>query len=123
MFIILLFVAMMSTKLDDVLGELHADLDGLFETIRTRESNLGNLVCDVMVASCNGDCAILNSGTLRSDRIHPAGPFTMRDLMTILPMLDSLVVLNVTGIITCLSASLLPITRLTHSIVLFRIKN
>lgn len=58
---------MMSSKLDDVLGEFHVDLDGQFETVRTQESNLGNFVCDIMVASCNGDCALVNSGTLRSE--------------------------------------------------------
>ncbi|CAL8106599.1 unnamed protein product [Orchesella dallaii] len=91
------YIEMMSTKLDDVLGEFTVDLDGLFETVRTKESNLGNFVCDIMLASCNADCALLNSGTLRSDRIHSSGQFTMRDLMTILPMLDSLVVLKVSG--------------------------
>lgn len=40
---------------------------------------------------------ILNSGTFRSDQIHPAGPFTMRDLVNIVPMHDPLVVLEVSG--------------------------
>ncbi|OXA43429.1 Trifunctional nucleotide phosphoesterase protein YfkN [Folsomia candida] len=91
------FTATMSSKLEDILGEFHVDIDGRFEVVRTQESNLGNFVCDIMVASCNGDCSLVNSGTLRSDRIHPAGPFTRRDMMTVLPMMDSLVVLNVTG--------------------------
>ena len=87
----------MNQKMDDVLGEFHVDLDGRFFSIRTGESNLGNFMCDIMLASTNADCALLNSGTLRSDRIHSAGPFTRRDLMTILPMMDTLVVLSVLG--------------------------
>jgi 5'-nucleotidase len=87
----------MSSKMDDVLAEFHCDLDGRFSAVRTGESNLGNFMCDIMVAATNADCAILNSGTLRSDRIHAAGPFTRRDLLTVLPMSDSLVVLNVLG--------------------------
>ena len=39
----------------------------------------------------------INSGTLRADRIIPAGPFTIRDLMNVLPMLSHLVVLQVNG--------------------------
>ena len=35
--------------------------------------------------------------TKRSDQIHPAGPFFLKDLMTILPMIDPLVLLEVTG--------------------------
>lgn len=62
-----IFAEMMSTKMDDVLGDFHVELDGLFGTVRTKEANLGNFVCDIMLASCNADCALLNSGTLRSE--------------------------------------------------------
>ena len=43
----------------------------------TRETNLGNFICDVMVAATNADFALLNSGTLRSDSVHHAGPFLL----------------------------------------------
>ena len=48
-------------------------LDGRFSAVRTRETNLGNLVTDIMLAALGADCALLNSGTLRSDTEHPAG--------------------------------------------------
>ena len=83
--------------MDEVLGCFSVDLDGRFSSIRTSETNLGNFISDIMLASCNGDVALLNSGTLRSDRIHHKGDFKMRDLMTILPMLDPLLVLEITG--------------------------
>ncbi|CAL4062120.1 unnamed protein product, partial [Meganyctiphanes norvegica] len=91
------YEAVVSQKMDEPLGTLHTNLDGRFASIRTSETNLGNLVCDVMLACTNADIAILNSGTLRSDRIHDAGEFKVRDLMTILPMLDPLIVLEITG--------------------------
>lgn len=50
-----------------------------------------------MLASTHSDCAILNSGTLRSDRIHPKGEFKLRDLVTIMPMMDPIIVLSATG--------------------------
>lgn len=84
-------------KMDTLLGHFGCDLDGRFASIRTRETNLGNFVCDIMLASTHSDLAILNSGTLRSDRIHPKGPFTLRDLVTIMPYMDPLIVLNATG--------------------------
>ncbi|XP_054722641.1 trifunctional nucleotide phosphoesterase protein YfkN-like [Uloborus diversus] len=84
-------------KMDEVLGEFLVDLDGRFASIRTQETNLGNFVCDVMLSATHSDVAILNSGTLRSDRVHPKGPFKMRDLVTILPMMDALMVINITG--------------------------
>ncbi|CAL4176178.1 unnamed protein product, partial [Meganyctiphanes norvegica] len=84
-------------NMEITLGTFAVDLDGRFAEIRTSETNLGNFMCDVMVASTNSDAAILNSGALRSDRVHPTGVFNMRDLMTILPMMDPMVVIEVTG--------------------------
>ena len=52
---------------------------------------------DQQVAATDSDLALLNSGTLRSDRIHAPGPFTLRDLNNILPMLDPLIVVEITG--------------------------
>ena len=66
------------------LGIVGIDLDGRFSTVRAQESNLGNLIADIMLANTNADCAILIGGTLRSDQIHKSGPFTLRDLSTIL---------------------------------------
>jgi len=91
------FTSVVGEKMDEVVGTLHVPLDGRFSMIRTSETNLGNFICDIMIAATDSDLALLNSGTLRSDRIHPAGPFTLRDLNHILPMLDPLIVIEVTG--------------------------
>ncbi|CAB0015463.1 unnamed protein product [Nesidiocoris tenuis] len=91
------YVALVEGKMDEVLGEFTVELDGRFEFIRTSETNLGNWVCDVILAATAADCVILNSGTLRSDKVHPPGPFTMRDLMSIVPITDPLVVIEITG--------------------------
>lgn len=91
------YVSLVEGKMDEVLGDFAVELDGRFELIRTSETNLGNWVCDVILAATAADCVILNSGTLRSDKIHPPGPFTMRDLMTIVPITDPLVVIEVSG--------------------------
>ena len=87
----------MELELIKELGEFECDLEGRFSVIRTSETNLGNFVCDIMVAATNADLAILNSGTLRSDCIHSAGPFFLKDLLKILPMIDPLVLLKITG--------------------------
>lgn len=85
-------------KMEDVLAYVECDLDGKFASIRSRETNLGNLVADIMLDAVDDvDIALLNSGTLRSDRIHPKGPFKMRDLVTILPYMESILVLEMNG--------------------------
>ncbi|KAK7079008.1 hypothetical protein SK128_013735 [Halocaridina rubra] len=91
------YEAVVGEKMEETLGTFSVELDGRFSAIRTSETNLGNFICDIIMAACNGDVAIINSGTLRSDRVHPVGEFRMRDLMTVLPMLDPLLVLEITG--------------------------
>ncbi len=91
------YTGKMEVEMIKELGEFECDLEGRFSAIRTQETNLGNFVCDIMVASTNADLAILNSGTFRSDAIHAAGPFFLRDLLNILPMIDQLVLVEVTG--------------------------
>jgi 5'-nucleotidase len=55
----------MGAGLDEELGHTLTDLDGRFATVRTRESNLCNLLGDVFRRACSADVCILNSGTFR----------------------------------------------------------
>ena len=43
------------------------------------------------------DCVLVNSGTLRADDVFPRGSFKMRDLVTLLPMLDEMCIISLTG--------------------------
>lgn len=89
------------TKLGDSMdvqvGETCVPLEGRFLKVRTEETNLGNLVADILRDASGADACILNGGTLRSDVIHPPGVLTFRDLVAILPMLDETCVLEMTG--------------------------
>lgn len=88
---------MVEGKMTEVLGTFTVPLEGRFQSIRTSESNLGNWICDVVLASTGADLVILNSGTFRSDQVHPAGEFTMRDLSNIIPMRDPVVLISCSG--------------------------
>lgn len=83
--------------MSDVMGVFSVELDGRFSRVRTQETNLGNWVCDVVLAAVGADVVILNGGTFRSDRIHPVGAFTMGDLVNVIPMRDPLILLEVKG--------------------------
>ena len=87
----------MQGEMTKELGVFEVELDGRFSSVRTIETNLGNFICDIMVAATDADFALINSGTFRSDTLHPAGPFTIKDLLLVLPMIDPLVLLEVTG--------------------------
>lgn len=84
-------------KMDMILGHFYCDLDGRFSSIRNQETNLGNFFADIMLSSTLSDVAILNSGTLRSDQIHPKGDFKLKDLVHIMPIMDPMIVLSASG--------------------------
>ncbi|XP_069355862.1 mannosylglucosyl-3-phosphoglycerate phosphatase isoform X3 [Maniola hyperantus] len=91
------YSAMIDGKMDEVLGKFCVPLEGRFSVVRRQECNLGNWVCDVLLAATGADLLLLNSGTFRSDQVHPAGDFTLRDLSTIIPMRDPIVVVEASG--------------------------
>lgn len=91
------YTEVIEAKMTEVLGNFSVELDGRFATIRSQETNLGDWVCDVVLAATGADVVIINSGTFRSDQIHPPGPFTMRDLVNIIPMRDPLVLIEISG--------------------------
>ena len=59
------YMKLMGEKMDEDIGESLEPLDGRFQTVRNRESNLGNFVADAWRKAAGADIAILNSGSLR----------------------------------------------------------
>merc|ERR1712000_117459 len=84
-------------KLKKRLGFNSVALDATAKSCRNGESNLGNFLCDTIKTVLGVDVALLNGGTIRSDTIYPPGPFTMRHMTTILPFVDPIVVICITG--------------------------
>ncbi|XP_063691937.1 mannosylglucosyl-3-phosphoglycerate phosphatase-like isoform X2 [Bolinopsis microptera] len=84
-------------QMDKIIGEFGVPLETRFSEVRTKETNMGNFITDVMRVALRADVAILNSGTMRSDCIFPPGKFRMRDLSAILPIMDELLLLECTG--------------------------
>ncbi|KAF2020737.1 ser/Thr protein phosphatase family protein [Aaosphaeria arxii CBS 175.79] len=84
-------------KLDRPIGYTAAPLDARFTTVRTKESNIGNFVCDLMRYYYDADCCIMASGTIRGDQIYPPGVLRLKDIVNCFPFEDPVVVLKVTG--------------------------
>lgn len=84
-------------KLEKPIGYSVVPLDGRFTTVRTKESNLGNFVCDLMRQYYGADCAIMAAGTIRGDQIYPPGVIQLKDIMNCFPFEDPVVVLRVSG--------------------------
>ncbi|MCJ1445066.1 MAG: hypothetical protein MMC23_005571 [Stictis urceolatum] len=87
----------LASKLDKPIGVTAAPLDARFTTVRLKESNYGNFVCDMMRMYYAADCAMMAAGTIRGDQIYPPGVLKMKDIMDCFPFEDPVVVLRVKG--------------------------
>ena len=91
------FESRLSTAFDTVVGITRVPLDGLSLHLRSSETNLGNLVADAVRADANTDIAIVNSGSVRGNRLFPAGPLTRRTLVEIHPFDNVICILALPG--------------------------
>ncbi|KAH8879186.1 Metallo-dependent phosphatase [Thozetella sp. PMI_491] len=89
--------AKLKKSLDKPIGWTAAPLDARFTTVRLKESNLGNFVCDIMSHHYSTDCAIMAAGTIRGDQIYSPGPIRLKDVTDCFPFEDPVVVIKVTG--------------------------
>lgn len=84
-------------KLEKPIGFTVRPLDSRFSTVRRRESNLGNFVCDLMRFYYAADCGMMAGGTIRGDQIYPPGVLRLKDIMNCFPFEDPVVLLRVKG--------------------------
>ncbi len=74
-------------------GETDVDLNGA--DVRRRETNLGNLVADIMREVSGADAAIINGGGIRAS--IPKGPILVKNVYTVLPFNNYIVAIRVSG--------------------------
>ncbi len=91
------YQARLGAALDVRIGESRVPLDARNAALRTGETNVGNLVTDVMRARLRADVAVMNGGGIRGNQVVPAGPISKRDVNALLPFLNVLVMLEVPG--------------------------
>lgn len=91
-------IATVGASMDTVIGQTDVELDSCFASIRTQETNMGNFVADAMRARVKTDVAVINSGTIRADAMIEKGLLRMRDIVSLLPMLDELCILELSGL-------------------------
>lgn len=82
-------------KTSHVIGETKVRLDGEREKVRAGETNLANLITDIMLKAGEADVAITNGGGIRAS--IEAGKITMGDVIAVLPFGNYLVVKEVKG--------------------------
>ena len=78
-----------------VVGEAGVRLNGERPAIRTGETNLGNLLADLLRDTLQTDVALVNGGQIRQSL--EAGAVTLGDVLSVLPFDSSLMTLQVSG--------------------------
>jgi len=84
-------------ELEIVLGSTAVPLDGDEVHVRTSETNLGNLVADIIRAHVDADVALVNAGSVRGERVIPPGPLDRRTLIAIHPFGDVITKVAIPG--------------------------
>ncbi len=79
--------------LGEVIGTAGVDLDG--ENVRKRETNLGDLIADIMRQMSGADAAIINGGGIRTSINR--GPIRVKDVYSVLPFDNYVVAVKLTG--------------------------
>jgi 5'-nucleotidase len=87
-------VTLQNTKV----GATTVELNGATAQVRTRETNLGNLICEAVLARTRVDgaqLAIANGGGIRAS--IPAGDITVGQVLSVLPFGNTIALVTLTG--------------------------
>lgn len=84
-----------SDKLKIVVGETSVLLEGERTQVRTRETNLGNLITKAVKLRTQADLAILNSGGIRAS--IAIGPVSYGDIYKVLPFANTICTVELSG--------------------------
>jgi 5'-nucleotidase len=87
----------LSVELDKPVGKTETPLDAIAENVRAREVALGNLFADAMKEATGADLAILNGGSIRSNRVYEPGVLSRRDVLAMHPFGGSAVLVEADG--------------------------
>ncbi len=79
--------------MNETVGETPADLDGV--NVRRQETNLGNLITDIMRKTSGADAAIINGGTIRTS--IRKGTVRVSDVYAVVPFDNYIVAIKLTG--------------------------
>lgn len=79
--------------LNEKVGYADVDLDG--ENVRQRETNLGNLIADIMRNSSGADVTIINGGGIRTS--IKKGAVRVKDIYSVLPFDNYIVAIKLKG--------------------------
>jgi 5'-nucleotidase / UDP-sugar diphosphatase len=92
------YVEVFRKLLAQQVATLASELDSRQDLLRTGESSMGDLIADAMRTAGRADVALVNAGSIRGDKLYPAGStLTREDIQRELPFNNALVVVKLKG--------------------------
>lgn len=89
----------LDSAMSGVIGTAGVDLDSRKDSVRVRESSMGNLIADALRIGLKTDVGLMNGGGIRGDSLIAAGaPITRKDVLRELPFGN-------VGVVTALSGA------------------
>ena len=89
---------MLDEELNVVIGETTVELDSRRSSVRSGETNFGNLVAEAMRRGTGAEVGLTNGGGIRGDRTYaPGTELTRRHILEELPFGNVTVLLELTG--------------------------
>jgi 5'-nucleotidase / UDP-sugar diphosphatase len=79
--------------MNETIGEAGLDLDG--ENVRTKETNLGDYIADIMKNASGADIALINGGGIRTS--IKKGEIKVKNVYSVLPFDNYIVAIKLTG--------------------------
>ena len=90
--------ARLDAELAVIVGTTSVELDTRRASVRTRETNFGNLVAEAMRQGVGAEVGFTNGGGIRGDRTYEAGAdLTRKDVLTELPFGNTVVLMELSG--------------------------
>ncbi len=89
------FYGLGGEKLNETIGETKILLNGVRGDVRSKDTNLTNLISDGMLWKTGADIALQNGGGVRASINE--GKISYRDVLTVLPFGNTTYVLSITG--------------------------
>ncbi|MDM7920665.1 MAG: 5'-nucleotidase C-terminal domain-containing protein [Pyrinomonadaceae bacterium] len=78
-------------------GVTAVPLDALSQSVRTKETDIGNFIADSYRNAVKADVALVNGGSIRADLSYNPGPLTKRDVLSMLPFNNPIVKVELSG--------------------------
>lgn len=83
--------------LGEIIGQSSVSLNALQADNRSGETNLGNFLADAYRSRLKTDIALLNGGSIRSNKVYEAGLITRKDVSNILQFAGPVLKVEITG--------------------------